>query len=78
MIVPGSLGCSWSRYSQLYKKGFKFLPDTTLSSLKRCFATQNPDTIMNVFDRKAKRLQKDRTALMKDYKVDDYIQEEVK
>lgn len=79
MIVPVSLGCSWSRYSQLYKKGLKFLPDTTLSSLKRCFATQNPDTmIMNVFDRKAKRLQKDRTALMKDYKVYDYIKEEVK
>jgi hypothetical protein len=33
---------------------------------------------MNVFDRKAKRLQKDRTALMKDYKVYDYIKEEVK
>lgn len=32
---------------------------------------------MNVFDRKAKRIQKDRTAMMEDYKVYEYIKEEV-
>ena len=35
------------------------------------------ETIMNVFDRKAKRMQRDRTALMTDYKVYEYVKEEV-
>ena len=32
---------------------------------------------MNVFDRKAKRMQRDRTALLADYKVYEYVKEEV-
>ena len=42
----------------------------------RCMSTQN-ETIMNVFDRKTKRMQKNRTALMPDYKVYDYVKDEV-
>lgn len=42
---------------------------------KRCYARQ--ETIMNVFDRNAKRSQRNRTAHMKDYEVYDYIKEEV-
>ena len=32
---------------------------------------------MNVFDRNAKRMQRDRTAVLPDYKVYEYIKEEV-
>ena len=39
--------------------------------------SQSGETIMNVFDRKAKRLQRDRTTLLPDYKVYEYIKEEV-
>lgn len=35
------------------------------------------ENIMNVFDRKAKRIQKNRTALMENYTVFEYIREEV-
>ncbi|XP_067680340.1 arginine-hydroxylase NDUFAF5, mitochondrial-like isoform X1 [Haliotis asinina] len=35
------------------------------------------DSPMNVFDRKAKRIQKNRTALMKDYQVYEYLKEEI-
>lgn len=41
---------------------------------KRCYASQ--ETIMNVFDRNAKRSQRNRTAHMKDYEVYDYVKEE--
>lgn len=34
------------------------------------------ETVMNVFDRKAKRLHRDRTAVMSDHKVYEYIKEE--
>lgn len=35
------------------------------------------DVTMNVFDRKAKRLQKDRSAMMDDWKIYDYIKDEI-
>ncbi|XP_046355817.2 arginine-hydroxylase NDUFAF5, mitochondrial-like [Haliotis rufescens] len=35
------------------------------------------DSPMNVFDRKAKRIQKNRTALMEDYRVYEYLKEEI-
>ena len=53
----------------------------TALSLKpyRLYAStsQSGETIMNVFNRKAKRLQRDRTALLPDYKVYEYLKEEV-
>ncbi|CAH1791804.1 unnamed protein product [Owenia fusiformis] len=43
----------------------------------KCIATQPPqDTVMNVFDRKTKRLQKNYMAKLKDYQVYDYVHEE--
>lgn len=73
MLVPISLGCSHCRSLRVYKKYIQ-----SILPLKRYAATtKNPETIMNVFDRKAKRLQKDRSAKMKDYKVYEYVKEEV-
>ena len=44
----------------------------------RCFsADARPETVMNVFDRKAKRRQKNISALSKDYEVYEYLREEV-
>ncbi|XP_060586492.1 arginine-hydroxylase NDUFAF5, mitochondrial-like [Ruditapes philippinarum] len=42
----------------------------------KCLTTPKGETTMNVFDRKAKRIQRDRTALLPDYKVYEYIKEE--
>lgn len=39
-------------------------------------AARSGETIMNVFDRKAKRLQRDRTTVLSDYKVYEYVKEE--
>ena len=44
---------------------------------RRQYATQQ-ETIMNVFDRKAKRIQKNRTAMREDFKVYDYLRDEVR
>ena len=41
----------------------------------RCMSSQ--ETIMNVFDRKTKRMQKNRTAQMKDYEVYEYVKDEI-
>ena len=44
----------------------------------RCFsADARPETVMNVFDRKAKRTQKNISALSNDYEVYEYLREEV-
>lgn len=46
--------------------------------LRRCFSTRRQDeTIMNVFDRKAKRKQKNRAALAENVAVYDYLKDEV-
>lgn len=46
--------------------------------LVRCFSTRRQDeAIMNVFDRKAKRRQKNRAALAQDVAVYDYLKDEV-
>ncbi|CAH3133998.1 unnamed protein product [Pocillopora meandrina] len=48
------------------------------SSLQRCFSSRRQDeTIMNVFDRKAKRRQKNRAAMAEDVAVYDYLRDEV-
>ncbi|WAR18740.1 NDUF5-like protein [Mya arenaria] len=45
---------------------------------RRCLSSLERGEIrMNVFDRKTKRLQRDRTALMNDYKIYEYIKEEI-
>lgn len=49
------------------------------SSLQRCFSSRRQDeTIMNVFDRKAKRRQKNRAAMAEDVAVYDYLRDEVR
>ena len=46
--------------------------------LGRCFSSIRQDeAIMNVFDRKAKRRQKNRAALAEDVAVYDYLKDEV-
>ena len=58
--------------------------------LKQCFlkkhiynlkfmraASGKTEHVMNVFDRKAKREQRNRTALLEDYEVYEYLKEEV-
>lgn len=45
----------------------------------RCFSARRQDeTIMNVFDRKAKRMQRNRAALAEDVAVYDYLKDEVR
>lgn len=41
--------------------------------------SQNPmkGNVMNVFDRQSKKLQRDRTAMNKDYRVFNYLKDEV-
>jgi len=41
------------------------------------YATSNQESTLNVFDRKAKRQQKNRTAFMDNYNVYEYVKEEV-
>ena len=49
------------------------------SGVCRCFSSRRQDeTTMNVFDRKAKRRQKNRAALAKDVAIYDYLKDEVK
>lgn len=45
-------------------------------SMYRCFASKQ-ENIMNVFDRKAKRKQKNRASMAEDYHVYEYLKEEV-
>lgn len=48
------------------------------NGIRRCFSTRRQDeTIMNVFDRKAKRRQKNRAALSENIAVYDYLKDEV-
>ena len=48
------------------------------NGIRRCFSTRRQDeTIMNVFDRKAKRRQKNRAALSENVAVYDYLKDEV-
>ena len=48
------------------------------SLCRRYASSQKSEGLMNVFDRKAKRLQRDRTTLLPDYQVYEYIKEEVR
>ena len=49
-----------------------------ISQYTRCFSLIGKDeNVMNVFDRKSKRRQKNRAALMEDVAVYDYIRDEV-
>lgn len=64
---------SWTVLSKMEQTSLKIL----ISQCQCYSSTKKQETIMNVFDRKAKRIQKNRTALMKDYKVYEYLREEV-
>ena len=49
-----------------------------MSQTRLCrWASNTQDGVMNVFDRKAKRQQRNRSALNKDYQVYEYLKEEV-
>ena len=43
----------------------------------RLFSSKASEDVMNVFDRSAKRIQRNRTALVENYAVYDYIKDEV-
>ena len=55
----------------------KYFMNVTRAFSSSCIALRQQETVMNVFDRKAKRMQKNRTAKLKDYHVYDYLREEV-
>lgn len=46
-------------------------------TISRSASSGSGETVMNVFDRNAKRFQRDRTTILPDYKVYEYIKEEV-
>ena len=46
-------------------------------TVSRNYTSRKDEEVMNVFDRKAKRLQRNRTALLDNYEVYDYLKEEV-
>lgn len=64
----------WYRNQSTATKRINIFKPTAIC---RCYSAKRKDSPMNVFDRKAKRWQKDRTSLLPDYKVYDYIKEEV-
>lgn len=70
------------------RKNAAWLDQSTNSQPCRCLNTdpkheeadarrKRQDTIMNVFDRKAKRIQRDRAAMAENHQVFDYIKDEV-
>lgn len=52
-------------------------PSVSYSILKRTYSSLRDQEIMNVFDRKAKRIQRNRAALKDDVAVYDYLKDEV-
>ncbi|VDH97988.1 NADH dehydrogenase [ubiquinone] 1 alpha subcomplex assembly factor 5 [Mytilus galloprovincialis] len=76
MVLTVSSGCSWCHLTWLYRNCAKTIKNSHFM-MRRCFATKKPETVMNVFDRNAKKLQKERTTILKDYKVYDYVKEEI-
>lgn len=76
MVLTVSSGCSWCHLTWLYRNCAKTIKNPHFM-MRRCLATKKPETVMNVFDRNAKKLQKERTTILKDYKVYDYVKEEV-
>ena len=48
-----------------------------IANTYRVFSSKASEDIMNVFDRSAKRMQRNRTALAENYAVYDYIKDEV-
>ncbi|XP_045182621.2 arginine-hydroxylase NDUFAF5, mitochondrial-like [Mercenaria mercenaria] len=69
-MTPRFVGCA--RMTNVFDRLSCLL---TMSS--RLFSSQRKgETVMNVFDRRSKRIQRDRTTLMKDYKVYEYLKEE--
>ncbi|XP_060068424.1 arginine-hydroxylase NDUFAF5, mitochondrial-like [Ylistrum balloti] len=76
MTTAPLLRRSWSIYASLRCK----VPSTRRSHLvssSRWMSADRQENIMTVFDRKAKRIQKDRTTILPDYEVYDYMKEEV-
>ena len=63
--LPGITGCRLSRTSVFR------------SSLVQSYATSSQESVLNVFDRNAKRKQRNRTAFMDNYNVYEYVKEEV-
>ncbi|XP_064596977.1 arginine-hydroxylase NDUFAF5, mitochondrial-like [Liolophura sinensis] len=60
-------------------KKLNYLSTTYLQRRSFSLHSRNdrPESVMNVFDRKVKRVQRDRTTLLEDYEVYDYVKEEV-
>ncbi|XP_069118954.1 arginine-hydroxylase NDUFAF5, mitochondrial-like [Argopecten irradians] len=76
MVSASLLRRSWCIYACLRCK----VPSTRRTNLvhaSRSMSVGQQKNIMTVFDRKAKRIQKDRTTILPDYEVYDYMKEEV-
>ena len=58
---------SWSRLEHFRNVSIRLAQSSTMKQ----------ENIMNVFDRRAKKMQKNRTASLDDYHVYEYIKEEV-
>ncbi|KAK3596493.1 hypothetical protein CHS0354_007399 [Potamilus streckersoni] len=66
---------SWSRYVAM--KNGMLGPFGPIPCWRCLLSTERGQTTMNVFDRKAKRIQRDRTTILPDYKVYEYLKDEV-
>ncbi|XP_076463601.1 arginine-hydroxylase NDUFAF5, mitochondrial-like [Babylonia areolata] len=77
---------TWCRFKHLVQQHGLLMQSATGHRIKpeihRCSSSSTPargrpqETVMNVFDRKAKRVQRDRSALAEDHEVYDYIKDE--
>ena len=64
-------------FQRVIERTFKPALPYLVSCRLQSSSPRSGEMIMNVFDRKAKRLHRDRTTTMSDYKVYEYVKEEV-
>ncbi|XP_067125244.1 arginine-hydroxylase NDUFAF5, mitochondrial-like [Centruroides vittatus] len=66
-----------NNFIQKSKILYKYLSWNSLLLWNKLMSTSDSEIIMNVFDREAKRLQRNRAAMAKDVEVYDYLKEEI-
>src|SRR6218665_946488 len=72
-------GCRSSyRICSILQKNPKLLVENQPVRMLALTAPVNQESVMNVFDRTAKRKQRNRTAFLENYSVYDYIKDEVR
>ena len=81
-MVENMCCACWKVYgSVLLKQGvakcrISWMPKVN-TAMRRLYATSSGESVLNVFDRKAKRQQRNRSAFLENYSVYDYVKEEV-